>query len=172
MTITDYLLNGALIFAIVRQLRGRRLEGLSLYLPLGIVAFVCTKYLHSVPTGGNSLGLVGVGVALGLTLGILCGLYTLVYRDGDGVAFARATTVAAALWILGVGARLGFELYAEHGGGPSLARFSAAHALSMQSWVAALILMALSEVVSRTLVLIVRARRLGAGAGGAIISQT
>jgi len=172
MTTSDYILNGALILSIIRQLRGRRLEGLSLYLPLGIVAYVCTKYLRSVPTGGHSLTLVACAAGAGLALGVLCGVYTHVYRGANGSPFARATGIAAGLWILGVGARLGFSLYAEHGGGPAIVRFSQAHELSMQSWIAALILMSLSEVVSRTLVLIVRARRLGGGAGGAIITQS
>jgi hypothetical protein len=170
MTTTDYLLNGALIFAVLRQLRGKRLVGANLFIPLGIVAYAATQYLHGIPTSGNSLLLVLTGVGAGLLLGTLCGVYTLVYPDHDGVPFVRATGVAAGLWIVGVGARVGFELYTEHGGLPTIARFSAHHALTMQAWVSALVLMALVEVVSRTAVLFVRGRRLAGGADAAIMA--
>jgi hypothetical protein len=169
MTTTEYLLNGLLVLAIVRQLRGRRLAGITMLIPFAVVAWVAPQYLHSVPTSGNGLLLVVLGTTAGLTLGILCGLFSRVYRGADGSLFVRATGTAAALWILGVGARLGFSLYAEHGGGPSIARFSAAHSLTMQAWVAALILMALAEVVSRTAVLVVRSRRFAGAAGAAIM---
>jgi hypothetical protein len=172
MNATEYLLNGLMIFAIFRQLRGRRLAGTTLLIPLGVVAFVASTYLHTIPTSGNSLVLVALGTGVGLTLGVLCGLTSLVYTDHDGVPFVRATGIAAALWVLGVGARLGFALYAEHGGGSTIVRFSEAHALSMQSWVGALVLMALTEVVSRTLVLLVRSRRLAGGADGAIMAAS
>lgn len=170
MNTTDYLLNGLLVLAVFKQLKGKRLVGATLFIPLGVVAFVGTKYLHSVPTHGTGLALVALGVGAGLALGVLCGLFSLVYPDRDGVPFVRATGLAAGLWIAGVGARLAFQLYAEHGGGPEIARFSAAHSLSMQAWVAALILMSLTEVVSRTLVLVVRSRRLAGGSGDAIMT--
>lgn len=164
MTTTEYLLNAALVLVVLRQLRGHRLAGATLYLPLAIVGVVAVKYLHSIPTQGNDLVLALVGALAGLTLGVCCGLYTLVYRDGSGIPFGRATGVAAALWTVGIGARIGFSLFAQHGGGPSLIRFSEAHSLTQAGWVAALVLMALAEVVSRTTVLIVRSRRTGTAA--------
>ncbi len=168
MSTTEYVLNATLVLVVVLQLRGRRLEGWSFITPFAVVAFVASKYLRSIPTGGNDLLLIGLGVTAGLTLGILCGLFTLVYRR-EGALFARATGIAAVLWILGIGARVAFSLYATHGGGPSIARFSAAHSLTMDAWVDALVLMALCEVVSRSTLLILRSRRLSGGYGGAII---
>jgi hypothetical protein len=154
---TTYIFTGALIFAVIRQLRGRKLAGASLYLPLGIVAYVAAQYLHTIPTTGNDLALVAIGAGSGAVLGTLCGAHTAVYAKG-GVPYARATAAAAILWILGIGARLAFSLYAEHGGGSAIARFSIAHSLTTQAWIAALVLMALAEVVTRTAVLIVRSR--------------
>jgi hypothetical protein len=171
MTTTEYLLNAALILVVIRQFRGKRLVGSAIYVPLAICAYVGYIYLHSIPTSGNDLILVLVGSAAGLTLGTLCGLRTLVYPDPDGTPFARATGTAALLWVLGVGARVGFTLYAQHGGGPAIAHFSIAHLLSKDAWVAAFVLMAILEAVSRTAVLLVRARRLQ-GAGGAIIFES
>ena len=164
MSTTGYILSAALILVVVRQLRGRRLAGFTLYLPLGIAAYVASKYLHTIPTHGNDLALEIAGIAVGLSLGIASGIATLVYPDHDGVPYARATWIAASLWVVGIGARLGFSLYAQHGGGATIARFSSAHALTMQAWVAGLILMAIAEVGSRTTVLIVRSRRMAPAA--------
>jgi hypothetical protein len=168
MTTTEYLLNAALVLVVVRQLHGKRLVGSAIYVPLGICAYVGYTYLHSIPTSGNDLALVLVGSIAGLTLGTLCGLFTLVYPDRDGIPFARATGIAAVLWVVGVGSRIGFSLYAQHGGGSAIEHFSIAHSLSMDAWVASFVLMAILEAVSRTAVLLVRARRLP-GATGAII---
>jgi hypothetical protein len=157
MTLSEYLLNALLVLVVVRQLRGKRLAGPNLYVPLALVAYAAFRFLHPVPTAGNDLWLALTGATIGLVLGVLCAVFTRVYPDHDGVPFARATAVAAGLWILGVGARLAFSLYAQLGGGPSIVRFSAHHDITTaQAWVAALVLMALTEVVSRTAILVAR----------------
>jgi len=171
MTIPEYLLNAALVLVVVRQVRGKRLAGAALYVPLGICAYVALNYLRTIPTGGNDLVLVTVGPLAGLTLGTVCGLTTLVYRGADGIPFARATGIAAALWIVGVGARIGFSLYAQHGGGASITQFSVAHTLSMDAWVAGFVLMAIGEALSRTAVLVLRGRRLQTGPGAIILGS-
>jgi hypothetical protein len=67
---------------------------------------------------------------------------------------AKAGAIAAALWILGTGGRLAFQLYATHGGGAAVARFSVARAVTgVNAWTSALILMALCEAVGRTSIL-------------------
>jgi hypothetical protein len=171
MTTTEYLLNAALVLVVVRQVRGKRLIGAAIYVPLAICAYVGFTYLHSIPTSGNDLALILIGSIAGLTLGTLCGLFTLVYPDHDGVPFGRATGAAAALWILGVGSRIGFSLYAQHGGGATIEHFSIAHALSPDAWVAGFVLMAILEAVSRTVVLLVRAQRLSGGRGAIMLES-
>jgi hypothetical protein len=163
MTITDYLLDIGLIALVLLQIRGRRLTLRSLVLPLGIVAFAATQYLHSIPAGGNDLLLVALGVAAGAALGLLTGLFTSVRPDADGHPYAKAGAMAAILWVVGVGTRFAFQLYASHGGAAAIARFSAHHAItSTAAWTAALILMAFAEVISRTAVLGVRGWSAGA----------
>jgi hypothetical protein len=158
MTLTDYIIDIALIGIVLLQVRGRRLTTRSLLLPIGIVAYVAITYLHGVPTAGNDLLLVGGCAALGATLGLLAGTFTAVSADSEGVPFAKAGLVAASLWILGTGARLAFQLYATHGGGSAIEHFSATHSItSVAAWTSALILMALSEAVLRTGVLAWRA---------------
>jgi hypothetical protein len=157
MTFTDYLLNGALVALVLLQIRGRRLTPRMLLFPVGIVAFAAVEYLHGIPTSGNDLLFEIGGVLLGALLGIACGLATRVYANSDGEPFAKAGLLAAGLWIIGVGARIGFSIYATNGGGSAIERFSAAHGItSMEAWVACLILMSIVEVLSRNGILALR----------------
>ncbi|HEY3811015.1 MAG TPA: hypothetical protein VGL49_06240 [Acidimicrobiales bacterium] len=163
MSFTDYLINGLLIALVVVQIRGRRLTVRSLVLPLILVGYAATHYLHSIPTAGNDMLLIVAGAAVGLTLGVLCAWCTALHVTEDGGVVAKAGRAAAALWIVGVGSRLAFQLYATHGGGAAIARFSEQHALTVPAaWTAALILMAIAEVLGRTGVLALRAHATGA----------
>jgi hypothetical protein len=158
MTSTDYLIDITLMSLVLLQIRGRRLTVRTMVLPLGIVGYVAATYLHGIPTAGNDLALVAGCAAVGALLGGLAGLFTRVRSDADGRLVAKAGFVAAGLWVLGTGARLAFQLYASHGGGAAIEHFSVAHSItSSNAWTAALILMALSEVVLRTSVLAWRA---------------
>jgi hypothetical protein len=94
----------------------------------------------------------------GTVLGVVCGLLTKVIENRKGILIAKATSLAAAFWIIGTGLRVVFALYATHGGGAAIERFSVQHHLTnMNVWVCALLLMALAEVLGRTIVLAVRA---------------
>lgn len=150
----DYALNLLLVALVLRQIRGKRLTAVSLAWPVGIVTLAGVEYLHGVPAAGNDLELAGAGVLVGATLGGLCGLFTRIHRLPDRALVAKATGMAAALWILGTGARMAFALYAENGGGPEIGRFSVAHDITgARAWTAALVLMALAEVLGRTAIL-------------------
>ena len=90
-------------------------------------------------------------------LGTGCGLATSVFSDKSGSAIAKAGWLAGFLWVAGVGSRIAFSLYTEHGGGPAVGRFSVAHHItSAEAWVACLVLMGVMEVLSRTTVLAFR----------------
>lgn len=159
MTFSDYLIDFGLIGLVLLQIRGRRLTTRALLLPLGIVGYVALSYLRSVPTAGNDLLLVAGCAVVGAVLGGLSGTFTALYPDSEGVPIAKAGVLAAGLWILGTGTRLAFQLYATHGGGAAIERFSTAHTItSASAWTAALILMALCEVVSRTAILAWRSK--------------
>jgi hypothetical protein len=160
---TGYIINSILVLLVLRQVRETKLGLASLVLPVVAVGVSAAYYLRSVPTAGNDLTFDLVLAAIGVTLGALCAIATRLRRGDDGVVLARAGVIAAALWIIGIGARIGFTLWSSHGGGPAIERFSVAHSITSPSaWVAAIVLMALSEVLARTAVLQVRARRLPA----------
>jgi hypothetical protein len=103
-------------------------------------------------------------------MGALGGLTTKLRRGADGRALGRAGWLAAGLWITGVGARLAFAVAASNGAGPAIARFSIAHQITGETaWVAALIMMALADVLTRLAVIYVRGRRLAAAPAPAAV---
>ncbi|MFJ8061894.1 hypothetical protein [Streptomyces sp. NPDC096142] len=158
MNTTDWITDIALVLVVFRQLREGRLDLKSYLIPLGIVAFVASHYLHSVPTAGNDLVLIGTLIAAGAALGIAGGVYTRIREVGEHL-YIKAGAVSAILWIVGMGARMGFQVWVDHGGADNVARFSVAHQITTgQAWVAAFVLMALTEVVTRLATIFVRGR--------------
>jgi hypothetical protein len=160
MTTIDYLINFALIALVILQIRGSRNDLRTAIRPLILVGAAAVYYLRGIPTAGNDLLLDGVLVGVGLALGIACGATTRVWRASDGFSYAKAGVAAAVLWVVGLGARLGFEEFWSHGGTKAIVNFSIAHDITSQdAWVAALVLMALAEVVSRLVTIRIRAAR-------------
>jgi uncharacterized membrane-anchored protein YitT (DUF2179 family) len=171
VSVQDYLLNGLLVLIVLRQIRWTRLGLTTLVLPIVIVAVVAVEFLRSVPAAGNDIAFDVILAATGAILGSACALTTHMRRDSDGTALARAGVVAAVLWVAGVGARLAFAFWSSHGGGPAIGRFSVAHQITSSSaWVAAIVMMALAEVLARTAVLRLRARSLPRTAVAAPVS--
>jgi len=168
MNATDYLINAALVLLVLRQVRETRLTWQILLLPVLIVVGAACYYLRSVPTAGNDLLLELTLAGTGAALGGLCALFTRLRRGVDGTPLSRAGWVAAILWVVGIGARMGFAWAASHGSGAAIERFSVSHSItSVDAWVAALFLMALAEVVTRLAVLWIRSRRLPAATAAA-----
>jgi hypothetical protein len=168
MNATDYLINAILVLLVLRQIRETRLTWQILLLPVLIVIGAAAYYLRSVPTAGNDLLLDVTLAAIGATLGGLCALATRLRRGADGVPLSRAGWIAAILWVVGIGARMGFAYATSHGAGPAIGRFSVAHSItSADAWVAALFMMAVAEVVTRLAVLWLRSSRLPSAVGPA-----
>lgn len=158
MSVEDVLIELALVAVVVRQLRGRRITAPGLLWPVGLVLWAGTRYLTAAPSTGGDAALLTLGVLAGAALGVGCATATRVLRV-DGAPVARASVAAAALWVVGVGARLGFALVAEHGGGAAIATFSTVHHLTLAGWTAGLLAMSLTEVLARSGGIALRARR-------------
>ncbi|WP_432097462.1 hypothetical protein [Streptomyces sp. bgisy100] len=164
MNITDYCVNGILVLLVVRQVRGSRLDLINLVLPAVLVGATAVYYLRSVPTVGNDLVLELALAGSGVALGLLCGLATHLRREAEGV-YAKAGLVAAALWVFGMAVRMVFAFAADHGAGDAIADFSRSHQItSAQAWIAAFVMMALAQAVTRLVVIRYRAYRLTASA--------
>ncbi|WP_126643738.1 hypothetical protein [Embleya hyalina] len=163
MTNADWITDIVLVLVVFRQLREGRLDRKTFLVPLGIVAFVGFKYLDSIPTAGNDLVLIGTLMAIGAALGVAGGVFTRI-RSAGGHLLIKAGAISAVLWVLGMGARMGFQVWVDHGGADHVVRFSLAHDItSGQAWVAAFVLMALTEVVTRVATILVRSRMVASG---------
>ncbi|MFG2115648.1 hypothetical protein ACGFRB_23975 [Streptomyces sp. NPDC048718] len=159
MTTTEWITDIILVLVVFRQLREGRLDLKTFLIPLGIVAFVAYSYLGAIPMAGNDLVLIGTLMAVGAVLGVAGGVYTRIRVAGEHLLI-KAGVVSALLWIVGMSARMGFQVWVQNGGGAAdVARFSATnHITSSQAWVAAFVLMALTEVVTRLATIFVRSR--------------
>ena len=76
MTTYEYLLNAAFVLLVLRQAWERELDRRSVMIPLALMFFVGSQYLHTLPTAGNDLVLIVGLAAVGLTLGVLGGFAT------------------------------------------------------------------------------------------------
>ncbi len=165
-----YLINAILILMVIRQIREHPLDLRSLAVPVLAVGVAAVLFLHSVPLGGNDIALELACVAGGAAMGATGGLTTRLRLGADGRPLGRAGAVAAGMWVGGVGARLAFAVAASNGAGPAIASFSVAHHITgSAAWVAALVMMALADVLTRLAVIWRRGRRLAAPAARAAI---
>ena len=169
MSITDYLINAAFILLVVKQARERSLDRRALVIPLVMVFFVAQQYLHTIPTTGNDLVLIGTLATAGVSLGLLSGFATHVRAGSEGFALARVGWVAGALLVAGISSRIVFAFVVTHGAEPAIRSFSIAHQISADAWPVALVSMAICEVTVRVVTVYLRGRRLQAASVPAAI---
>ncbi len=164
MNINMYVINAILVLMVVRQIREHQLDLRALAIPVLAVGAAAVFFLHSVPGGGNDIALELLCASAGAVMGAVGGLATRLRLGAGGRPVGRAGWLAASMWIGGVGARMAFAFAATHGVGPAIARVSIAHHITgSDAWVAALVMMALADVLTRLIVVYARGRRLAAG---------
>jgi hypothetical protein len=161
MTILDYLIDSALVLLVLIQIKERPLTTRSLLRPVVILGIAVANYLHGIPTAGNDLVLIGALVLTGGVIGVLSGQTVIMRRGDDGQVLARAGWASGVYWVLGMGSRFAFLIWINNGGRAAVASFSAAHSItSGAAWTAALLGMAVFEVLGRTAVLALRRQQL------------
>ncbi len=157
MSITDYLIDSALVLLVLLQIKERRLTTKDLVRPLIIIGIAVMNYLHGIPTAGNDLVLVGVLALVGTSIGVASGRTVIMRRANGGAVLARAGWSSAFFWVLGMGSRFAFLIWVNNGGSATIGTFSAQHSItSGEAWTAALLAMAVCEVLGRTLILATR----------------
>lgn len=158
MTSTDLVVAAALVLLVIPQLSGARLTTRNLVIPLALVILIGALSLRSIPRQGNDDELYEAAVVLGVLLGAGCAVNTRLIRLTDGTVLAKVGFLGAVFWIVGMAARVGFDYEEQHGGAAAIARIGREKMISgTAAWSAALIFMALAQVVSR--VILLRARR-------------
>ncbi|HEY5143437.1 MAG TPA: hypothetical protein VII98_08055 [Solirubrobacteraceae bacterium] len=163
MTTFDYLLSLLGLAAVLIAMRRRELTDRRLRLQLVIAGLIAAGFLHGVPTAGADGVLVMLGVATGAACAMIGAHATTLELTSAGTVVAHAGRLAFAVTILAFGGRMAFAFAADHGLGPDIARFSASVGIhSQHAWVAALVLMAVTDIALRAAILWVRRSRLAA----------
>ena len=161
MNVNMYVINVVLILMVIRQICEHPLDARSLAGPVPAVGAAAVLFLRSVPVGGSDVALEAACVLAGAAMGAIGGVATQLRLGAGGRPLGRAAVLAASMWVGGVGARLAFAVAAGHGAGPAIAAFSIAHHISgSAAWTAALVMMALADVLTRLVVVYLRGRRL------------
>ena len=161
MSITDYLIDSALVLLVLIQIKERTLTTKALVRPMIILGIAIVNYVHGIPTAGNDLVLVGALATLGLLIGTASGQTVQMRRGANGEVLARARWLSGFFWVLGMGSRFAFLIWVNNGGAATVGQFSAQHSItSGAAWTVALLAMAAFEVGGRSLILAARRRQL------------
>jgi hypothetical protein len=168
MTTTDYLINAALVLVVLYLMRWHPVNLPNLLRPVALTAAAGAFFLSSFPTAGNDLVLDLMGLLVGGALGAACGGLSFVRRGEDGVTMSRVGIAAAAVWIVGMGARMAFAYSSDHFGRHAITQFSITNQITgADAWTVAFVLMAVATVLVRLFVVRLRAHRLSNGVGPA-----
>ena len=129
--------------------------------PLVILGAAVATYFQTISTTGNDLLLIAAFGLIGATIGSMSGFTAIMRQAADGAVTTRAGWLSGFFWVLGMGSRFAFSIWISAGGVAAIASFSAANAITgAGAWTDAMLVMAVCEVVSRTLVQGARWRRL------------
>jgi hypothetical protein len=171
MSTEDFIVDILLIVVIFRQLRAQPYTARTAILPMAVVVWAGFHYLAGFHVGGNDVWLIAFFTLIGLGLGLASAATTYMWRDGARV-LGKVGLWACLTWIVGMGFRFAFALYANtDGGARAIGTFSRHHAItSSQVWTTALVLMAFAEVISRVVMLQARRIRLAGSAGPSTIT--
>lgn len=168
MSASDYIIDLLLIALVLRQIRPKLLTARSVILPGVLVVLAGQQYLKGFPTAGNDLLLIVILVVLGAVFGVVSGFATKVWVDSQTGVMCRAGVLAATIWVLGMGIRFGFDLWAHTSSGTRrLITFSVHHSITTaNAYSTAFVLMAFAQVVLRVGILQFRRVQLEGSAAG------
>ncbi|HEY6314838.1 MAG TPA: hypothetical protein VIY52_29120 [Streptosporangiaceae bacterium] len=166
MSASVWIINLVVLGVVLEADLGRRkITWYRLARPVIVAGAIIIYYLTRTPvaTRGGGLAFELALAALGIVLGLAAGLMFRVFRD-RGIAWSQAGIAYATLWIVVIGARIGFAEASSHS--HSLQVWLGTHHITSDAITDALIFMAVGMLLIRTATLRLRAAALPAGAPG------
>jgi hypothetical protein len=159
MPASVWIINLVVLTAVLEaDLGSRKVTAARLARPVVLAGVIIAFYLKGVTGSGDGLAMeVGLAI-LGVVLGLAAGAIFRMFRDGAGNVRSRAGMGYAALWMLVIGARIGFAYATSHS--HSLQVWLGTHHISSATLTDALIFMAAGMLLARTGTLLARAHRL------------
>lgn len=156
MPVSVWIINAVVLGIVLESDLGRRkITFFRLIRPIIVGGAIVGYYLAKTPVATRSGGLAFelALAALGIILGLAAGLIFRVFRD-QGISWSRAGLGYAALWIIVVGARVGFAYAVYHS--HSVQRWVGTHHITGNAITDALIFMAVGMLLVRTAALGIR----------------
>ncbi|MFJ6988262.1 MULTISPECIES: hypothetical protein [unclassified Streptomyces] len=147
------IINGVVLFAVLEaDLGPHRVVGrFRLLRPVVTAAAIVPFFAKGLVTEGAGLALEIAGVLAGLLCGLLAARAMEVYRSPrTGRPVSRAAWGYAAVWITVIGARAAFSYGSVHWFPTQLASWMAGHRISGDALTDALLLMAVTMMLTRT----------------------
>jgi uncharacterized transporter YbjL len=166
MSASVWVINLVVLGVVLEADLGRRkITWFRLARPVVVAGVIVIYYLARTPVATRSGGLAfELGLAaLGVVLGLAAGLIFRVFRD-KGIPWSQAGIGYALLWIVVIGARIGFAEAASHS--RNLQVWLGTHHITSDAITDALIFMAVGMLLTRTATLRLRAAALPAGTSG------
>lgn len=157
------IINGAVLAATLHSDLGRhrKIGPMRLLRPLTIAAGIVPLFIDPIVTHGNGLAVELAGTAAGLLGGLIAVSLMKVYRSPKtGKAVSSATWGYAALWTLIIGARAAFSYGSSHWFSAPLTHWCITNQVTGDAITNALIFMAITMMLTRTLGLAARAATL------------
>ena len=170
MPASVWVINLVVLTAVLEADLGRRkITWFRLARPVVLAGVIIAFYLKGVADSGSGLVLQLGLAALGIVLGLAAGAIFRVFRE-NGFSWSQAGAAYAALWMVVIGARIGFAYATSHS--HHLQVWLETHHITSAALTDALIFMAAGMLLARTGTLIVRARRLPAAGPAASSKRT
>jgi hypothetical protein len=161
---SDLIIDALLLVAVLEADLGahRKIGRFRILRPLLLAGAIIPIYLKAVATTGTGFTLELALGAAGVVFGLVAVALTTVYRSPrTNQPVSRAKAGYAALWVGVIGARAAFSYGSTHWFAPQISHWMTRNAVSSAAITDALIFMAVTMMVTRTLGLLFRTLRLG-----------
>jgi hypothetical protein len=162
---SDLIIDALVLTAVLEADLGshRKIGKFRIVRPLLIAGTIIPLYVKAVSTTGAGLSLEIALAAAGIVLGLAATALMKVYRSPEtGKPVSRAGLGYAGLWIAVIGARAAFSYGALHWFSPQLDHWMLSNAVTGAAITDALVVMAVTMLLTRTIAMAVRAINVGA----------